>query len=232
MTIADDINKERAKLIKVTFGNKLAQKVTTDILMPILDNLEAQYPYILDTVGKWVTNQIKIRMLEWKGTGAKYVIYEYNPDAPRGQKKKPIGTYTAGDPLGPPVSYDSGDSLIPPTGSLAEAVQYELYADGTLVVGLLDKGFSTGREFRSMGYVPGPEGEKGILVGDGGTVQPVGTYWEHLIKNERANWFRHLMIELRSEYREKLRTEARKALNKATRRLSVRRAIVFKVYFK
>ena len=52
MAIGEDIDRERAKLIKVTFGNKLAKKVTQDVLFPILDSLEKQYPLILETGGR------------------------------------------------------------------------------------------------------------------------------------------------------------------------------------
>ena len=236
MAIGEDIDRERAKLIKVTFGNKLAKKVTQDVLFPILDNLEKQYPLILETVGQWLSMRIAQYMMEYEGTGRTYQIYEYNFDAAKGQKKTHLATYTAGGDFGPPVSFDAGGgSLIPPTGSLLEAIRYEVDASGSLNVGLLNPNFSTGREFKSLGYYPSSMNETDddiILVSSDASSQPVGHYWRELITNERYNWFHHMMIELRKEYREKLRTEARKTLNKITKRISVRRAIVFKVYFK
>jgi hypothetical protein len=231
MSIGQDIEEERARLIKVTFGNKLAQKVTEDVLFPILNSLEEQYPYILDNVGKWLTNEIKTYMMAWQGTGRTYKIYEWNPDAPYGQRQTKVAEYTAGSDLGPPVSFNSGNPLIPPTGSLVEGIQYEINAKGYLSVGLLNPGFTTGREFKSTAFYGGK-----ILIGPDTTSQPVHHYWKELNKirggSKNLTWFKELMLDLRKGYREKLRSEARKALNKATRRISVRRAIVFKVYFK
>ena len=221
MSIVKDIHNEKAKLVKATFANKLGKKITSDILMPILNQLEQDVPIIMENAAQWMTQKVTDFLHSVSPSGRTYEIWELDSSAPRGQKARKIAEYTASGEGQPPAML---------TGTLSESIEYEMFSDGSFKVGLLKswEEYSDAKsEFESAFFAGGK-----IFVGKDYNTSwtPVGTYGRYLESKFRP-WFRGFMNDHREELRQKIRTDVRKSLNKITRRISVRRAIVFKVYF-
>lgn len=222
MAIMSDIANERAKLVKATFKSKLGKRITSDILFPILDNLEKSIPIIMEENAKWLQRKIVTYLQSVTPTGRSYRIFEYNPDAPYGQRTKYLFTHTASKEGQPPATL---------TGTLSDSIGYEVFSDGSFRVGLLKQpgefsDLNTEFEYAFMKMDM-------IFVMDEGNeyTSPVGTYGRELEESKRP-WFRKFMDSIRDELRQNIRKDVRKSLNKITRRISVRKAIVFKVYFR
>ena len=225
MPILSDIHNEKVKLVRATFGNRLGQKITSGILMPILNELEESVPDIMETIAEWTRNQISEMLKAATPTGRSYKIYDYDPSRPYGQRSILIDEYTASSPGELPANL---------TGTLAESIEYEIYSNGSFRVGLLKNygvGSDAGSEFESAFYRSGK-----IIKSEGFNKQtPVGSYGRYLNtgteKMKPRPWFSIIMGDLREQIRKKIRFKVRAALNRATRRVTVKRAIVFKVYF-
>lgn len=222
-----DIKNEKVKLVKAIHGSKLGKKITDEILMPILNQIEEDAQDVMEDAAQWVTEKITDYMQAATPSGRTYKIYHYDPSLPKGQRSTLIAEHTASAPGQLPAQL---------TGTLIDAIDYRINADGSFRVGLLKSPgeFSAElTEFESAFFKHGK-----IFVNPDLTVSkqtPVGTYGEYLTKgtpNMAARpFFAPLMEELKPELRARIRKNMRQSLNKATRRISVRKAIVFKIYF-
>lgn len=232
MPFIKDIAREKVKLVKYMNKSKLAKSITSDILMPILDQLENDSNDILEEAAQLIVDRIKANIIESVPSGRTYKIVEYDPSKPRGQRSQVIGEHIASAPGEPPALL---------SGTLVESIGYEMFSDGSFVVGLMpDYGeFSEfGSEFESSGY--SPYGGGAIIIGEDPHQSPVGTYGRALeggFTNAKAGkvkqrpWFRDIMEELKKPMRDAIREAVQKSLNKITRRYTVRRAFVFKIYY-
>ena len=223
MPIISDIKRERANLVSIVNRSKLARRVTDDILFPILDALENSAFGILEEVGKKIEKELINGILSTVPSDQSYKIYYIDPDAPRGQKIQDVDEYTPSLMGMPPKSL---------TGSLIECIGYQVNADGSVDFGLIKD--TTGEEFESMSYFPGK-----IYVDITGERNKKKTVKEYASILDSENyafqrpWFDEILNDyLRDEIRKFIRLEIKKALNKITKRSSVRRAMIFKVYFR
>ena len=234
MTFKTSIVQEKAKLVKAVIGNKLGQKITKGILLPILEQIEEDYEEVMTDAAQFAQGRIIDYLHSSTPSGRTYKIVAWEP----GVGSRIIGTYTASAKGQPPASI-SGQVKGTPT--LLNAIDYEIDSDGSFRVGLLKEYgemSDAGTEFESVAFRFGK-----ILVNpnlETNRKTPVGTYGRALeggFTNKATNtqvqrpWFEKMMNEIREELRQRIRKNIRKSLNKATRRISVRRAIVFKVYF-
>lgn len=229
--IYNNIKNERVKLVKATFGSKLGKNITDNILMPILDELEEVVPLILLDCAEWAKKAISDYLKNSASSGWTYEIYYYDPSMPKGKRTTLLDEYTASAP---------GQSPAMLTGTLVESIEYQLYNDGSFRIGILkDEGvFSDAMsEFESVFFKGGKIFVNNDLAAAKKT--PVGTYSKYLAEgtegkhpmDERPH-FEYAMHEIREELRQKIRSRVRIALNTITRRTSVRRAVIFKVYFR
>jgi hypothetical protein len=224
----DSCKRERVKLIKVVHRNKLGKKISDEILMPILNQLEEDYSIILENIAEWAKERIQNYLRDSSPSGRTYKIYHYDPSMPWGHRTILIDEYTASAPYDVPAQK---------TGTLVESIEYRINSDGSFHIGLLkDKGiFSEMQtEFESVFYRSGK-----IFVNpnlEASTKTPVGTYGDYLATGTpnmaERSFFQRSMNEIRNELREKIRKNIRTSLNKITRRISVRRAVIFKVYYR
>jgi hypothetical protein len=226
---SDDVAREKAKLVKVMNKGKLAKSITTEILMPILDQLEDEVVIIMREAAQLIVSAIKENMIANTPSGKTYRIVEYD-----GDKAKTIGYHTASAPGEPPALL---------SGTLVESIGYELYSDGSFMVGLLPEyGESSefGSEFESSGF---SLKHMSIILNGNSPMKatPVGTYgraleegFTHHLTGEHVQrpWFGPVMDELREPIRKMIRNSVQRSLNKITRRYTIRRAIVFKVYYR
>jgi hypothetical protein len=229
MGFTEDLAHEKAKLVQVVQGNKLARAITSNILEPILSAIEEMVPHILESAGQMVVKEL-MHVIETTAKGNDYMIYYVDPNAPKGQQIQDTEYYNASVGGMPPGNF---------TGSLVQSIRYDIdISNGSVSFGL-PAGAGTGKEFESMSYFPGK-----IYVdvtGERNTKTPAGKYGNALdigYTSKYGNdvhhpWFRETMdAYLRDEVRQFIRSELRKALNKVTRKTSVRKALVFKVYFR
>ena len=233
MPIKQDAQAERIKLVKAVFGSKLGKKIADDTLIPILLQIEEDAEYILEDTAIYVRMLIVEYLMSITPAGRTYKILHYDPEGPRGHKTTLIGEYTASAEGQPPAQL---------TGTYAESMDYEIAKDGSSFrIGLLKtwgEPSDTGGEFESVAFSHG-----NILVNpdlEKSTKTPVGTYGTALTsgftshisgKTVARPWFTNFMISIRPEIRKTIRSAMKETLRKATRKISVRRAIVFKVYF-
>jgi hypothetical protein len=228
--LRDDIHQEKVKLVRATFGSKLGKKISDEILMPILNQLDEDTLWIMEQSGSKIAEFITDFIESQTPSGRTYKIYDWNPSAPRGHRLTLIDEYTASAPGEPPAQLE---------GALAQAIGYELHDSGYFKVGLVDPytygGERIGSELESTTYQYGK-----ILKGPADKSTPVGTYGRALEGGffnvrvgvpVRREWFQPLMDHIRSDIRKMIREACKKALRKATRKISVRRAVVFKIYF-
>ena len=224
-----DIASERVKLIKCVQSSKLGKMITSGILNPILDQLESDADDILIDVAEYARDRILSYMASSVPTGRTYKIVEYDANKPKGQRSTVIGEYTASAPGEPPAQL---------TDTLIESIGYELFSDGSFIVGLIpDYGemSAAASELESSGYAWGS-----ILIGPNASQTPVGTYGRALESGyssalagpiKARPWFEIVMDSIREDLRERIRKNMRTSLNQATRRYTVRRAIYFRITF-
>lgn len=225
MAISDDIAREKIKVVKAVFGSKLGKHISSNVLLPILNKLEKSYQSILDEVGNQLRDAIRDYLITSQPSGRTYKIYEYDPTRPYGQRNVLIGEHTASAPGEPPASL---------TGTLADSMEYMVFPDGSLYVGLL-KGWGeysdAGTEMESAFYSHG-----NIVIRVNTDVPniktPVGTYGRILEDEVRSGWFKEIMTFLKPSIRERIRKDVKRSLESITRSASVRKAVVFKVYFR
>lgn len=229
MGILDDIEVEKNKLIGSSVGtNMLGKLISNKILVPILEKLEEDIPDIMQSAAEWAKDQIISRLQSTTPSGRSYKIYHYDPSAPKGGKLTLIDEYTASAPGQLPAQL---------TGTLVDAVDYRIASDGSFRIGVLkDFGMFSdgGTEFESVFYRNGkifvnPDLEKSSKT-------PVGTYSQYLADGtdhmtERP-WFREIMNEIQDELFFRIENAVKNSLNNITKGIIIRRAIVFKVYFK
>lgn len=224
-----DITEQKVRLVKATFNSKLGKKISDEILMPILDQLEENIPTILTEAADWARDKIVDILVSSTPSGRSYGIYEYSTGEFKNLTEHELHPHQASAANQMPATM---------TGTLAESVSYEIYSDGYFRIGVL-KEFGEesdeGTEFKSSFYSPRM---KAILVNTDPSKlssTPVGTYAKYLASGtkymKRRPWFKRAMFEIKQELRDRIRKNVRTAFNKATRRISVRKAIVFKVYF-
>lgn len=236
MAIVEELRQEKLKLVKVVQGNKLGKKITSQILNPILDALADGIPGILDKAGREAINHLMANIQSSVPGDSIYRIYELDTKAPKGQKtsKENSEVYIPSLQGLPPLSK---------TGSLVDSIEYKVDLDGFLTYGILKQ--STGKEFESYSYFPGK-----IYVDIGGenTRTDVGVYSNALEEKESSlvektwglskhgydrPWFKEILDDyLREHIRDYIHEQINILLKKTTRRISVRRAIIFKVYFR
>ena len=223
MPIISDIKRERAKLVTIVGKSKLGKKITDDILFPILDSLNDSVLEILDKVGKEIERELIENILSTVPSDQSYMIYYVDPEAPRGEQIQSKEEYVPSLLGMPPKSL---------TGSLIECIGYQVNSDGSIDYGLMKD--TTGEEFESMSYFPGK-----IYVDVTGQRNKKKTVKEYaaILDSEEYNfqrpWFdEYLNDYLRDKIREFIRSEIMKSMKKITRRISVKRAMVFKVYIK
>jgi hypothetical protein len=219
MTIHDDIASERAKLAKVVMNNKLGKLITSDILYPVLDTLDKQIPNILYEAGVKFEKILKSYLSSIAPSGFNYKVYMYDASKPRGERTWLIDEWTASSPGDPPAQH---------TGTLFRETGFMVLPNGKLRVGLLkDEGEMSDdeTEFKSAFF---RGGKVFVSADDSYNIQtPVGTYGR-----EHGDWFIAFMDIHREQLRKLIRNSTRKALNKITRKTSLKRAVIFKVYFK
>jgi hypothetical protein len=220
MAFKDDIVSERVKIVRCVFKSKLGKKISNEILNPILDALEKGYPDMLDNVGREVRNSIVEYLMTSEPTGRTYRIYTYDPSAPYGSRTELIGEHVASAPGEPPAAL---------TGTLANSIEYQVHADGSLYIGIL-RGWGeysdAKTELKSAFYRFG-----NIVISLDESVipnkqTPVGTY-----SRWHGRWYEDIMEVTRPLMRKRLRKDLRNLLNKTTKKTSVRKAVVFKIYF-
>lgn len=230
MAIYSDIAQEKAKLVKVMNRSKLAKSITDGILMPILDQLEDDARYIMEEAAQMLVDRIKDYMIASTPSGRTYKIVSME-----GGKGTVLGEHTASRSGEPPAML---------SGTLVESIGYEMFSDGSFVVGLLPQwgDFSdTMSEFASSGFSI----KTGSIIINGKSEMkqtPVGTYGRALeggFTNAKTGkyveprpWFKPIMDELKEPLRQMIRKSVRKSLGQITRRYSIKRAIVFKVYYR
>lgn len=223
-----DVKREKVQLTKAMFSNKLGKKIGSEILMPILQQLEDDYPSVIQDAAEYAQMRIVEFMENSTPSGKTYNIYAYDPDAPRGQRNTLLRTHTASAPGEVPAKL---------TGTLISAIDYRITSDGSFVLGLLKK---PGEYSDALSELESAFYKGGNIVMSPGmdvsSMTPVGTYGDYLTtgtENMAARpFFGPAMNSIREDLRQRIRKNIRKSLNSITRRISVRRAIVFKVYFR
>lgn len=219
MTIHDDIASEKAKLAKVVMKNKLGKLITSDVLFPVLDQLDKQVPNILHEAGVKFEKILKSYLNSVAPSGFNYKVYMYDASKPRGSRTWLIDEWTASAPGDPPARH---------TGTLMDETGFMVLPNGRIRVGLL-KNFGemsdAETEFKSAFF---KGGKIFVSADDSYNIQtPVGEYGRY-----QGSWFIDFMNAHREQLRKLIRTGTRKALNKVTRKTSLKRAVIFKVYFK
>jgi hypothetical protein len=139
-----------------------------------------------------------------------------------------IGEYTPSAPGGPPISSSSLEVGIPPTGTLWASLSWDIDEFGRLHIGVLE---STGTEFESSFFKWG----KIFIGGETTSKTPVGQYAKILDDPGAAAyrpWLKTFMDANRDVVRGWIRSEVKEAISSITRRPTVKRALVIKIYWR
>lgn len=224
MSLEQDVKAIKFRLNNIVYKNKLGKKITNDILFPILDELKDREKQLLEELGDALVRYLIDRIANAQLSGWSYTIVEYDPDAPRGQKEKEIGTYTSSVKGGPPTGIPQEGV---PTGSLIDSIKFEISSNNTLLIGQLIK--ETGYEFESSFFRGGtifviPGHAHGKSVSEYGNILDDPKYMHKRI------WFNNVLMELKPKIREIIRGTMKEVLRQSTRRTSVRKAITFRIY--
>jgi HK97 gp10 family phage protein len=228
MAIIQDIREQKVRLVKATFYSKIGRRITNEILIPILDQLEKDVPIVLEEAANWARKRIVDILSSNTPSGRTYRIFEYTTgDFKNRTPHEEYDPHTA-----------SAENEMPAklTGTLAASISYEIHSDGYFRIGVLkEEGeFSdAGTELESAFYSPSKHTI--YMNSEGGFTTPVGTYAKYLAEGTQymapRPFLERCMDEIREDLRKRIRKNIRRSLNKSTGRVYVRKAIVFKVYF-
>lgn len=225
MSIYSDIYAERLKITTIVNRDKLGKHIYSTILNPILEELYNSIDGILQNVGMTLINELRTTLdhSNYKG-GKPYEIWLIVEDG----KNVYIGEYTPSAPGGPPISMPSGDVGIPPTGTLSASLSWDIDEHGRLHIGVLE---SPGTEFESSFFKWG----KIFLGGENTSKTPVSKYAEILDSPDSSSyrpWLRTFMDANRAVVRSWIREEVKGAIENVTRRPTVKRALIIKIYWR
>lgn len=219
----DIIRKEIVDLRRVVKGSKLGKHITEGILIPILEKLNPVLDELINWMGFLIQDEIQYTLSDTKASGFIFDIYYVDPDAPYGRKSWKIGEYEPSEMGGPPFSPKGGGGDLPQSGTLYRSIVYEVRGS-SVILGIQDiqapyalwynpdwpgKLFS----FASSTLRPGRTSVYGAALDDPSPDSPYRPYWRETIDRTKP------------EIKRRIREEFKKALQEATRRPTVQRAV-------
>jgi hypothetical protein len=224
MSIYSDIYGERLKITTIVHRDKLGKHIYQTILNPILEELYNSIDGILQNVGETMINALIDTVTSSGQGGGTYEVWLIDPEG----KNVYLGDYTASAKGGPPFSAASGIDGVPATGTLASSLMWDIDADGRLIIGV---GQSAGTEFESSFFKWG----KIFVGGDIVSKTPVNVYAKALDdpghKSYRP-WLNAFIDANKSVVRQWIREQVGEAINKVTRRPTVKRALEIRIYWR
>jgi hypothetical protein len=220
------IRKEIVNLHRVVYKSKLGKHITNNILVPILEKLDVAVDAMIDWMAFLLRDEIQFLLSTASPSGFVYSIYYVDPSMPAGQKSVKIGEYTPSERGGPPKSPVGSGGDMPQSGTLYQSIFYEIKG-GTIKIGIRDL-----QSPYALWYNPDWPGK--LFQFADNAVQPGRTsiYGPALegIGGEggyRPFW-RAAMAKIRPELKRRFKEEFGKALQEATKRPTVKRAIVIR----
>lgn len=223
------LRKEIVNLRRVVKGSKLGKHITENILIPILQKLDPILDEILDWIGFLIQDEIQYLLSTASPSGFVYEIYYVDMDNAYNKSWK-IGEYEPSERGGPPRSPRSGGGSLPQSGTLYQSIVYEIRGS-TVIVGIADL-----EAPYALWYNPQWPG-KLFQFADNEIAPGRTTVYGPALDNpaigedqDERSWgyrpFWNSTIEkIRPEIKKRFREEFKKALQEATRRPTVKRAI-------
>lgn len=227
------IRKEIVNLHRVVYKSKLGKHITNNILVPILEKLDVTIDAMIDWMAFLLRDEIQFLLSTASPSGFVYTIYYVDPSMPYGQKAVEIGEYTPSERGGPPKSPKGSGGDMPQSGTLYQSIFYEIEG-GTIKIGIRDL-----QSPYALWYNPDWPGK--LFQFADNEVQPgrTGVYGPALDnpsiegEGEERAWayrpfWRSAMAKIKPEIKKRFREEFSKALQEATKRPTVKRAIVIR----
>lgn len=234
MTLAQDILQTKSRTYRSVYKSKIAKRIAEDYIFPILDEVDAAFEGVLHKIGQQAVQALQHVLMSNSPSGRNYIVVEFNPDIPKyqGGRYSEIGEYSPSARGGPPLSTGSGGTY-PSTGSLFETLDYRVEGRN-LIIGQLQ----SNNTFASIVYFAG--GKIFVLDTPGLTDKDPQYYGGVLDDPNRSSkygqyrpWFRENMDEvILPKVKELVHQKMREAVRRATRKTSIRKAIVIKVQLK
>lgn len=233
MSFEEDIAQTRIRIGRVVGKNRLGQMINDRILDRLLKHLDKEIKKVSLVIGQVIVTRLKENILSSNPTGHVYEVVRVT-DVGDKNVYEVIGTYQASAPGQPPNSIKKGGGM-PPTGTLVDAISFEIEDDGRIKVGVFN---SPGTEYESMSYFGGkifissdPSKNQQTSVVDYANFLDKGGSYSTGYDVEARPWFTDVLNDMRPVIREMVQGALKQARDSYSRN-KYRNKIYFRTYFK